>query len=211
MEHHIIKRNAFLSDDIQAYFNTYYLGYEKPGNPDFLNELKNTYNNKSRIVLEKSMEPVHDRFVEDIPQIIQKHQFKECVLVGVPRAKKHRTYSENQLLFNRAIKNSIPAIDEKVPSCNLLDGSEWIERMSNTKTTHLRKESEYFDNDGDLPYPGITKDTCEYNTALKGKHIILIDDIYTKNVNVDEDCIQALLDWGAESVVFYSIAYTRRS
>ena len=206
MEHHIIERNKFLSDDIQAYFNTYYVGYKILGNPDFLNELKNTYDNKSRIKLEESMKLVHDRLVEDIPQIIQKHQFKECVLVGVPRAKAKKTYTENQLLFIEAIKNSISAIDEKVPSCNLLDGSEWIERMSNTKTTHLHKEK---DNDGDLPYPGITKNTCVCNPSPKGKDIILIDDIYTKTVNVDEDCIQALLDWGAKSVVFYSIARTK--
>ena len=209
MKHHIIERNDFLSDDIQEYFNTYYLGYQNPGNPDFLNELKNTFNKKSRIELEKFMEPIHDRFVEDIPQIIQKHQFKECVLVGVPRAKKHKTYTENQLLFIESIKNSISAIDEKVPSCNVLDGSEWIKRMSNTKTTHLPDEVKDYNNDGDSPYPGITKNTCECNPSLKGKDIILIDDIYTKTVNVDEDCIQALLDWGAKSVVFYSIARTK--
>ena len=37
--------------------------------------------------------------------------------------------------------------------------------------------------------------------------IILIDDIYTSGCNIDEDCIQALYDNGANRVVFYAIAY----
>jgi hypothetical protein len=40
--------------------------------------------------------------------------------------------------------------------------------------------------------------------------VILIDDIYTSGCNIDEDCIQALYDNGANRVVFYAIAYTRR-
>ena len=41
--------------------------------------------------------------------------------------------------------------------------------------------------------------------------ILLIDDIYTKTVNVDEDCIQALYDAGAARVIFYAVAYTNRN
>ena len=41
-----------------------------------------------------------------------------------------------------------------------------------------------------------------------GKDILLIDDIYTKTVNIDEDAIQALLDNGARSVFFYAIGKT---
>ena len=39
---------------------------------------------------------------------------------------------------------------------------------------------------------------------INSKNILLIDDIYTKFVNIDEDAIQALLDKGAKSVHFYS-------
>ena len=210
MEHHIIRRNNFLSTDIQAYFNTYYVGYQKPGNPDFLNVLKNTFNDTSLIELERAMNSVYERFVEDIPQVIQENHFNECVLVGVPRSKEHLMYSNNQLLFNETIKNSCNEISKKVTLCSLLDGSKGIIRVKNTKTTHIRKEISGFNNDGDLPYPGITNDTCCFSEWLKGKNIILIDDIYTPTVNIDEDCIQALLDFGAKRVVFYSIGYTRR-
>lgn len=210
MKRHIIQRNDFLSVNIQAYFNTYYVGYNQPDNPDFLNVLKNIFNKKTLIDLSKAMESVCYILIEDIPKIIQEKQFDECVLVGVPRSKAYSTYSDNQLLFHRTIKNSCSDIYKRVPFCRLLDGSQSIVRWKNTKTTHIRKEISGFNNDGDLPYPGITKDTCNFDKELKGKDIILIDDIYTATVNIDEDCIQALLDWGAKSVVFYSIAYTRR-
>lgn len=41
-----------------------------------------------------------------------------------------------------------------------------------------------------------------------GTRILLIDDIYTKTVNIDEDAIQALLNKGARQVFFYAIGYT---
>lgn len=39
----------------------------------------------------------------------------------------------------------------------------------------------------------------------------MIDDIYTETVNIDEDAIQALLDNGAQAVVFYAVAKTKKS
>jgi phosphoribosylpyrophosphate synthetase len=59
-----------------------------------------------------------------------------------------------------------------------------------------------------MPYPGITSDTCYISERVIGKNIILVDDLYTKTVNIDEDAIQALLDRGAESVTFYSLGKT---
>ena len=56
-----------------------------------------------------------------------------------------------------------------------------------------------------MPYPKITVNTCEISNNVKDKDILLIDDLYTNSVNIDEDAIQALYDKGAKSVVFYSI------
>ena len=58
------------------------------------------------------------------------------------------------------------------------------------------------------PYPGITKTTCTISDEIKGKDILLIDDVYTKDVGIDEDAIQALFDHGAKSVIFYSVGKT---
>jgi phosphoribosylpyrophosphate synthetase len=63
-------------------------------------------------------------------------------------------------------------------------------------------------NDGEKPYPGITKDTCKISDNVRGKDILLIDDLYTKTVNIDEDAIQALLNKGAKSIVFYAVGKT---
>jgi phosphoribosylpyrophosphate synthetase len=56
-----------------------------------------------------------------------------------------------------------------------------------------------------MPYPGITINTCDFSKDVMGKDIMLVDDLYTNSVNIDEDAIQALFDKGANSVVFYSI------
>lgn len=39
--------------------------------------------------------------------------------------------------------------------------------------------------------------------------MILVDDIYTENVNIAEDIIQTIFDLGAKSVTLYVIAKTR--
>jgi predicted amidophosphoribosyltransferase len=43
---------------------------------------------------------------------------------------------------------------------------------------------------------------------VRGEHIILVDDIYTPGVNIDEDAIQALYNCGAAHVTFYAVAKT---
>ena len=87
------------------------------------------------------------------------------------------------------------------------NGTDVITRTKDTKTTHdWRLEN----NTGDMPYKGITAKTCEIKArAIKEKNILLVDDIYTEGVNVAEDCIQTLLDFGAKSVTLYVIARTR--
>ena len=67
---------------------------------------------------------------------------------------------------------------------------------------------EGFINDGDVPYPGIALDSCVFSDQIKGRDILLIDDIYTKTVNIDEDMVQALFEQGARLVIFYAIGYT---
>ena len=59
-----------------------------------------------------------------------------------------------------------------------------------------------------MPYAGITNDTCTLSDSIVGKNILLIDDLYTKTINIDEDCLQALIDKGAKQVYFYSVGKT---
>ena len=118
----------------------------------------------------------------------------------MPRSK--AVFSDKQLLFRKAISE---AADDTVAT----NGAEYIRRIKNTKTTHLANtRNGDMGGDGDMPYTGITKDTCRLCGSVNGRNVILVDDIYTKTVNIDEDCCQFLLDNGAKSVTLYTICKT---
>lgn len=203
MEGFYIERNNFLNTRIRGYFHQFYTGYRQPENPDFLNTLKNTFNTTPLQELISAQEKVRSILLEDIPDIIQEHNFDECLCISVPRAKSLQAYTNNQLMFKEAVKTVAENIE------NAIDGTDCIIRKTDTCTTHLRNSID--NNHGPLPYLGIIQDTCFINrTKIQGKNIILIDDIYTRTVNIDEDCIQALLNNGAREVIFYAIGFTRR-
>lgn len=115
----------------------------------------------------------------------------------MPRSKVANHYDYNQLGFVR----SVCAALVKIPS--LVDGSRYIERLISTRTTHFKT-----DNGGLAPYVGITTDTCNISDKVKGKSIILVDDVYTGSININEDAIQALFDAGAAEVCLYTVART---
>nr|WP_241634554.1 hypothetical protein [Fusobacterium gastrosuis] len=201
MEKFLIEKNTFLSKEITGYYNTIFTGFKNEGNPDFINILKNTFNTEKCINLIEAQKEVIKRLEKDIPQIIEKENLNNCICINVPRAKIESKYSYSQLFF----KDAVSRVNKKL---QLIDGTNFIKRIKDTKTTHLKNVAK---NEGPLPYVGITKDTCEIDRKnIEGNDIILIDDVYTKTVNIDEDCIQALLDNGARKVIFYSIGFTRR-
>jgi hypothetical protein len=137
---------------------------------------------------------------EDLPQILQEVDSNELTICVVPRSKAEGHYRRDQLLF----RNTISYVVDQMQ--NFENGTNYIIRHTSTRTTHLDRNGE--GGDGNLPYPGITNDTCTISEQVYGKDILLIDDLYTKSVNIDEDAIQALLDNGANSVTFYSIGKT---
>jgi len=190
----------FLSKDIQAFYHTDYIRYLNPGNPDYINTLKNTYGNFSTDKLNGAVQELENVLRADLPQIFQLLQFNPLTVCVVPRAKTN--YSANQLLFKSAIRAVVNQIN------GLFDGTEYISRHTNTKTTHFREPPPNYNNDGQEPYPGITTDTCNISNNVRGRNILLIDDLYTRTVNIDEDAIQALLNKGVHSVTFYAIGRT---
>lgn len=194
-----IKNNKYLHSDIYGYYHCDYIGYKKTGNPDFLNRLKNASKKYSELDLVADFINVADISLNEIPQIIINHNFRNCMVCVVPRSKKISSYSKNQLLFKKAISCTTDIL-------KLNNGTSAITRIKNTKTTHnWRAEN----NSGETPYVGITKDTCIISRSVKNQNIILVDDIYTKGINIAEDCIQTLFDFGAKNVILYTIAKTR--
>ncbi|MDR0663970.1 MAG: hypothetical protein LBF86_00370 [Helicobacteraceae bacterium] len=201
MREFTIQENRYLSRDITAFYHSEYVGYKKLGNPDYINTLKNTFEAPAHS-LQAAVKELEKVLLEDLPQVYKLLKLKSPTICVVPRAKVN--YRPDQLLFKSTVRAVIKKLDY------FRDGANYIVRRIDTKTTHL-KNVDNIDNDGPTPYPGITTETCAISSnAIKGKDILLIDDIYTKTINIDEDAIQALLDNGAKSVAFYAVGRTSR-
>lgn len=189
----------FLNREIQAFYHSDYTAFGAEGNPDCINQLKNQFGNENVEVLKKGVNDLVKILEEDLPKIRNLYNMDLTVCV-IPRAKADNTYSKNQKLFREVISVVVNKLN------GYSNGTSYIIRHTNTRTTHMNRSG--YGGDGEMPYPGITKDTCHISSEVIGKDILLIDDLYTKTVNIDEDAIQALLDKGAKSVVFYSIGKT---
>lgn len=198
--------NCFLKSEVKVYYSLDYYYRKHPLNPNFILTLKNTYNYNGYNYLrelDEACETLANIVSDAIKEIAQYEDFNTiCV---VPRSKARHTYIKDQLRFLYTIKGIIGELKND-GYFHFEDGSDYIIRHTNTLTTHLAKSG--YGGDGKAPYPGITTNTCNISSNIRGKRVLLIDDIYTKNTNVDEDCIQALFDNGAESVVLYTIGRT---
>ncbi|MBS1571676.1 MAG: amidophosphoribosyltransferase [Bacteroidetes bacterium] len=194
---------TFLKQDTNAFYNADYNSGSSWQIPNSIENLIWTFKN--------DVDPFPERLPnvqqqlsailrQDLPQIIRQIGKNNLTVCVVPRSKAEGYYRADQLFFRRVISN----VADELP--NFQNGTNYIVRHTNTRTTHLDRNGE--GGDGNLPYPGITKNTCTISEQVNGKNILLIDDLYTKSVNIDEDAIQALLDNGANSVTFYSIGKT---
>lgn len=201
------KLGHFLHQPVHAFFHEDY----HAGDPTLRNTvgtveyiittLKNQFLNQKPQELEQASCLLIEILNKDLPKILSKTQKKELTICVVPRAKTQYTYQENQLLFKRSVQRAINSI------AGFEDGTDFILRHTDTQTTHLAKSGH--GGNGDLPYPQITKNTCQISPLVQGRNILLIDDLYTESVNIDEDALQALLDFGANSVYLYTIGKTK--
>jgi hypothetical protein len=194
---------VFISQSIQAF---YHADYESGG------KWKETGTIENMIwTLKNDVSPFPQRLpfviqqlkqllLTDFPQILLDSRLENLTVCVIPRSKMENYYRVDQLLFRQIVSDVVSGLN------GFSNGTKYIVRHTNTRTTHLDRNGE--GGDGPLPYPGITKNTCTISDDVKGKDILLIDDLYTKTVNIDEDAIQALLNKGARSVVFYAVGKT---
>jgi hypothetical protein len=194
-----VQANNYLCRNTNAFYHVRYTGMENLGNPNYLNDLKNTFNSFSEPKLQSAVQDLRIVLQEDLPQIFQSLDFDVITVCVVPRAKAEDAYHANQQLFRTTVQAVIGQVN------GFVDGTSYLRRHTNTKTTHLRNPIPNYTNDGQEPYPGITEKTCEISPNVRGKNILLIDDIYTPDVNIDEDAINALLKAGAHTVTFYAV------
>lgn len=199
---------TFLTKKVQAYYHDDYHGGDQELRDtagtieNIITTLKNQFKDKSKEVLIQAGKNMIAILNKDLPQILRATGLEELVVCAIPRSKAKNSYIPAQLLFKKAIEASVKNLDK------FIDGTDYIVRHTDTRTTHMDKSG--YGGEGNLPYPGITKDTCTISDKVRGKDILLIDDLYTASVNIDEDAIQALFDNGARSVIFYSLGKTIR-
>ncbi|WP_299385686.1 hypothetical protein [uncultured Lacinutrix sp.] len=203
-----IEENEILKKDTKGYYYTDYIAYERRDEvenyPMFLLTLKNDpEKNWWESKLNDAKKKLLKVILNNLPEISSKVKLNPLTVCVIPRSKADNTYRPDQLLFKKTIKEAVNQLGD-----DFIDGTDYIERHTNTETTHLRQPIKGFTNDGSSPYAGITRDTCDISEEVIGKNILLIDDIYTKGINIDEDAIQALIDKGANSVLFYAVGKT---
>ncbi len=197
-----ISANKYLRKNVRAFYCVPYVRMGNPGNPDYLNTLKNTFKDRPASELRSAAQQLKSVLLADFPLILQSLKLKTITVCVVPRAKAEESYHANQLLFKSTVCTVVGQLN------GFEDGTIHMCRHSNTRTTHLRKPIKNYDNDGPEPYPGITTQTCDISVNVQGRDILLVDDIYTPAVNIDEDAIQALINAGAHSVAFYAVGKT---
>ncbi len=222
----VIERNEYLERDIEGFYRTdyYSMSSNNSNHPLYLNILKNEKKKNKKIWTNEDLlkafadllcpeweedKDISTTYIEnelmEILNIFPKDNIPILICI-VPRAKPDSRYDDNQLWFRLAIQMSIQElIKSKKINRAIFDGTDYIVRHTPTKTTHRMR---YYHEDGKAPYPNISKDTCNFSDEIQGKHILLIDDIYTEDVNVDEDFLQALIDMGCKELKFFAIAKT---
>lgn len=195
-----IQQNEYLKNNVDAFFHGYHRNWNDT-RVGYINTLKNdngTFTDLRKefgYTLTGAQKKLYEALEEDLPIIAKKSKVKYTICV-VPRSKCNSNYNQTQLLFMNTVKKFV------LNNFNTFhDGTNYITRIIDTPTTHITKDYNSID-------IGITKRTCNISNNVRGKDILLIDDIYTKSVNIDEDAIQALFDNGANSVTLYVLGKT---
>ena len=193
-----------LTRDVPAFYHEDYMGggrWNQAGTiENTICTLKNDITPYAPTVPQGARNRLAQILRSDLPLILKatgRPSLRVCV---IPRAKKEGTYRPDQLYLRATIQSVVQGL------VGFEDGTHDIIRHTDTKTTHRARWG--YGGDGRMPYAGITNDTCTLSNAIIGKDILLIDDLYTKTVNIDEDCLHALFDKGAKHVFFYSIGKT---
>ena len=208
---HTIPTNSFLNKSVTAYFHDYYIP-TRDGGGNFSNlilAIKSNGVETVKLSISKIIAADLDKILESSDGFLK----AQPIVVAVPRSKPDSSWKSSQLQFRPAIFMGLEKSKYIVEGSEqkwMIDGTRYLIRILETQTTHLAHLNNS-ENTGPEPYPGITKDTCQLEGDISGKNIILIDDIYTEGKGIDEDCIQFLLDNGANNVILYTLGMTKRS
>ena len=198
MLHGKIGNDAFLDRDVDLYFHAHYYGFSSAENTiKYINYLKNDrrdYDDRIAVCEDKAAKVL----AADLSELV--NIYGPLTVCGIPRSKRDDVYPPEKMGFKRAIRKAITM------NPLLSDGMDYIVRHTNTLCTHRSYWG--YGGDGEGPRPGLIRDTCHLSSEIAGKNIVLVDDIYTAGVGIDEDGVRALFDAGAKSVVMYTFGCT---
>ncbi len=200
MLHGKIGNDVFLDRDVDLYFHAHYYGFSSTENTiKYINYLKNdrrTFDDRIATSEEKAAMVL----AVDLSELV--NLYGPLTVCGIPRSKREDVYPSEKMGLKRAIRKAIAM------NPLLSDGMDYIVRHTNTLCTHRSYWG--YGGDGEGPRPGLIRDTCHLSSEIAGKNIVLVDDIYTADVGIDEDGVQALFDAGAKSVIMYAFGCTAR-
>ena len=124
MEQFTIQKNDFLSHDCTGYFHLYYVGYGQPGNPDYLNTLKNIFVSTHPDTLRAASRQAASLMIQDIPQVMDAEGLDTAILMAVPRSKSGMC--NWQLGFKAAVRTTVKAL--QADNLSVIDGTDCIFR-----------------------------------------------------------------------------------
>ena len=198
MLHGIIGNDAFLDRDVDLYCHAPYYGFSSSENTlKYINYLKNDRRGFDNLIAQCE-DKAAKVLAADLAELVS--VYGSLTVCGIPRSKREDVYPREKMGLKRAIRKAITM------NPNLLDGMDYIVRHTNTLCTHRSYWG--YGGDGEGPRPGLMHDTCHLSSEIAGKNIVLVDDIYTAGVGIDEDGVQALFDAGAKSVIMYTFGCT---
>ena len=198
MLHGKMGKDAFLDRDIDLYFHAHYYGFSSAENTiKYVNYLKNDRRDFDKLIA-ASEDRAAAVLAADLAELVG--VYGPLTVCGIPRSKREDAYPPEKMGLKRAIRKAITM------NPNLSDGLDYIVRHTNTLCTHRSYWG--YGGDGEGPRRGLMRDTCNISVEVAGKNIVLVDDIYTAGVGIDEDGVQALLDAGARSVIMYTFGCT---
>lgn len=221
-----------LSSSVAAYTSCTYTGYRNPNNPQFINILKNDTNDRPRNLQHEgktysnfqiALSIAYKLYSEiALPGIMRDKGWTEAVVCHVPRAKCFKHYTRKQLHLFDALRWAIEEVNIST-SYKIEDGIDYLWRRGNRPTSHAHTANSpdenwlfFLDRESMVIDPNLSyEDSLGIDTeALQGKKVILVDDIYTYRVGIDEMTISEISRRAGvplSDIVLYTLAYTGRS
>jgi len=112
----IQKDEKYLKQNTLAYYNAKYTTMGEEGNPDYLNDLKNTYGKpdeyddkdwaeQEQKKLDSAVSKLTKVLEKDLPNILKDSKKQSLSICVVPRSKSESTYKDNQRLFKSTVQS----------------------------------------------------------------------------------------------------------